>query len=84
MIFRETAYGGQRLSGEDAVRLVQRAMRYDSDITLESGLRKMNAKSLMGVISMGLKNGDKVTVIASGDDEIQAVDDLAGLLNTKA
>ena len=81
MIFKEIQYEGERLTNEGAVKLVQRAMRYDSDITLESGLRKMNGKSLMGVISLGLKRGDKITVIANGDDERTAADDVAATLS---
>lgn len=83
MIFKEIVFQRERLDNEGAVKLVQRAMRYDSDVTLEFGLRKMNGKSLMGVISMGLKRGDKLTVIANGDDERAALDDLAALLAEK-
>lgn len=80
MIFKEITYADERLTGEEAVKLVQRAMRYDSDITLESGFRKMNGKSLMGILSLGLKKGDQVTVIAAGDDEGPAADDVADFL----
>lgn len=77
MIFREVRYKGERMTNEDAVALVQCAMRFDSEVTLESGARKMNGKSLMGVISLALQAGDGVTVIAHGDDETAAVDAVA-------
>lgn len=81
MIFREIVFAGERLDAGASAGLVQRAMRYDSDVTLETGLRKINGKSLMGVVSMGLKHGDRLTVIASGDDEKRALDDITDYLN---
>ena len=81
MIFREIVFAGERLDAAASAGLVQRAMRYDSDVTLEAGLRKINGKSLMGVVSMGLKRGDRLTVIVSGDDEKRALDDITDYLN---
>lgn len=63
----------------DAQNIVKRAMRFDSDIFFEVGTRKINAKSLMGVISMGLKEGDKVMVIVKGDDQDEALEDLINM-----
>lgn len=80
MIFREVQYKSERMTNEAAVELVQSAMRFDSDVTLESGTRKMNGKSLMGVISLALQAGDSVTIIAHGDDESAAVAAVAELL----
>lgn len=80
MIFKEICFVKQRLDNQDAVKVVQRTMRYDSEITFEYGTRKINGKSIMGIVSMGLKAGDKLTVLATGDDEKAAVDDVAALL----
>lgn len=80
MIFTEIEFTRDRMTHEDAAELTRRAMRYDSEITLEYGTRKLNAKSLMGVLSMGLKQGERVTVLAVGDDEKAAVEDLSALL----
>lgn len=80
MIFKEVCIAKSRIDNAAAVAFVQRSMRYDSEITLELGTRKINGKSLMGVISMGLKKGDKLVVLAAGDDEKAAVDDLAAVL----
>ena len=80
MIFKEICFTKTRLDNQDAVKVVQRTMRYDSEITLEHGTRKINAKSIMGIVSMGLKGGDKLTVFAAGDDEKAAVEDIAALL----
>ncbi len=56
--------------------LVQVASQYKSQIFLESGQKRVNAKSIMGMMTLGLGNGDSVSVSAEGEDEEQA---LAGL-----
>lgn len=73
MIFKEATVG-RTFTHVDAQKLVGRCMRYDSEITFEMGSKKINAKSLMGVISMVLKRGDVVTVIAKGDDQEEALE----------
>lgn len=80
MILREAEVKkGEGVSKNDAQTIVQRAMRFDSEILFEKGTRKINAKSLMGVISMGLKKGEKIMIIVKGDDEGAAMDDMAAL-----
>lgn len=56
--------------------LVQVASKYDSRIYLESNGKKVNAKSIMGMMGLGLDNGETVTVTAEGQDENQAVEDI--------
>lgn len=80
MIFKEITFKKERLDNQDAVKVVQRTMRYDSEVTFEFGARKINGKSIMGIISMGLKGGDKLVVLAVGDDEKAAAEDIAGLI----
>lgn len=53
--------------------LVQVASQYDSNIYLETDGKKVNAKSIMGMMSLSLKSGDEVIVKAEGSDEINAV-----------
>lgn len=66
---------------KDAAQLVQRAMRFTgSEIYLEQKNKKINAKSIMGVISLGLKEGDTITISATGPDGVEAVGELAALL----
>ncbi|MDR2201504.1 MAG: HPr family phosphocarrier protein [Clostridiales bacterium] len=67
------------VSSADAQTIVHRAMRYDSEIFFEWRGRKVNAKSLMGVVSMALKCGDKVMAIIKGEDQDEAVEDMDGL-----
>ena len=64
--------------------LVQTASQYDSSIYLETDGKKVNAKSIMGMMSLSLKTGDVVTVRAEGQDEEEAVKGLENyLLNCK-
>ncbi len=56
--------------------LVQVASKYDSIVYLETSDKKVNAKSIMGMMSLGLASGEKVTVIADGEDESAAVEDI--------
>ncbi len=65
---------------KDSAVFVQRAMRYDSEILVEFGTKKINAKSLMGVISLGLKPGSKIMLIAKGEDEDDAINELQHLI----
>lgn len=57
--------------------LVQVASRYDSQIYLETDEKRVNAKSIMGVMGLGLDNGEMVTVTAEGQDEGRAIEELA-------
>ena len=68
---------------KDAAQIVQRAMRYESEISFEQKFKKINAKSIMGVISLGLKSGDKVVVSAKGDDAEAAINDIAEILENE-
>ena len=60
--------------------LVQVASKYDSTVYLETNGKKVNAKSIMGMMSLGLDNGEMVTVTADGEDELNAVADIEKFL----
>ena len=49
--------------------LVQVASQYESSIYVEIQEKKVNAKSIMGMMSLGLAEGEKITIIANGPDE---------------
>lgn len=53
--------------------LVQEASKYDSTIYVWSGEKKVNAKSIMGMMSLGLDSGEELIVSADGMDEEAAV-----------
>lgn len=52
--------------------LVQIASQFESSIYLEAEGKKVNAKSIMGMMSLALDNGEKVTLICNGADEAEA------------
>lgn len=64
--------------------LVQEASKYDSIIYIQSGEKRVNAKSIMGMMSLGLDNGEELTVTAEGNDEQAAVDGLERFLSGHA
>ena len=64
-----------------AALLVQTASKYSSGIFLQIGNKKANAKSIMGVISLGIEEGQEVTIKAVGNDENSAVSALEALLS---
>ena len=68
------------LHNKQATYFVQKANEYESSIWLESGNRKMNAKSLLGIMSLGIVSGSTVALSAVGSDEETAVAALEALL----
>ena len=68
------------LHNRQATYSVQKANEFESNIWLESGSRKMNAKSLLGIMSLGIVTGATVNLIASGSDAEAAVAALEALL----
>ena len=63
--------------------LVQLASQFASSIYLESENKKVNAKSIRGMMTMALKNGTKVTVLADGEDERAAVTGIESYLTNQ-
>lgn len=60
--------------------LVKKASAFKSDISLEYNGKKANVKSLIGVLSLGVSKDANVKVIASGDDEALAAEEIAKLI----
>ena len=63
--------------------LVQVASQYECNIYIESEERKVNAKSIMGMMSLGLASGEKVFVTAEGPDEEEAIKNIEKYLSSK-
>ncbi len=61
--------------------LVQVASQYESSVYIELENKHVNAKSIMGMMSIGLNAGTEVTVIADGNDEEEAVEGVTKFLN---
>lgn len=71
------------LEARPVAMLVQVASKFESSIYLESGSRKVNAKSIMGMMSLGLDAGEKVVAAIDGADEEAAMDAIEEYLSGK-
>ncbi|MGE5493820.1 MAG: HPr family phosphocarrier protein [Burkholderiales bacterium] len=71
------------LRASRAAMFVQVASRYSSLIFVEKGNKKINAKSIMGVLSLGVKQGEKIFIFANGKDEDEAIEALEKLVNSE-
>ena len=70
------------LHARPATFFIQKANSYRSSIWVEREDRRVNAKSLVGVLSLGSVKGTTITLIADGADETEALDGLAALIDT--
>ncbi len=68
------------LHNKQATYFIQKANEFRSSIWIEAEDRRINAKSLLGVLSMGVTTGTNVTLVASGPDEEMAVNALSEML----
>ncbi len=69
------------LEARPVAMLVQVASQFDSSIYLETGGKKVNAKSIMGMMSLGLDVGEKLTAIVDGPDEEAAIEGIDNYLS---
>jgi phosphocarrier protein len=70
------------LHARPATFFIQKANSYKSTVWIEKDDRKISAKSLLGVLSLGIAQGMTVTLIADGQDENDAIDGLFNLIDT--
>ena len=70
------------LHARPATFFIQKANEYKSGIWVEKDERRVNAKSLLGVLSLGIVKGTAVTLVADGADEEEAIDTLVALINS--
>ncbi|MBQ5717153.1 MAG: HPr family phosphocarrier protein [Clostridia bacterium] len=68
------------LHNKQVTYFVQKANEFRSSVWLESENRRMNAKSLLGIMSLGIVTGAAVTLSADGSDEVDAVNALESML----
>ena len=82
MLYREmTIKSSEGLNSRTAARLVKAAERFESQILIEFENKKVNAKSIMGVLSLNTQCGGSIFVLANGPDEQQALDALEAATN---
>ena len=83
MYSKETTVNNQvGLHARPATFFIQKANEFKSSIWIEKDDRRVNAKSLLGVLSLGIAQDVSVNIIADGSDEQQAVDALCELVNS--
>ncbi len=70
------------LHARPATFFIQKANEFKSSIWVEKDERRVNAKSLLGVLSLGIIKGTSVSLIADGADEKEAVDTLVELVSS--
>lgn len=68
------------IKAEDSAVIAQVASKYKSDVYIIKGNKKVNAKSLMGLLSLNMKFGESVYVAAEGNDEIEVCEKVLDLL----
>lgn len=68
------------LRARPAAMFVQVASKFTSQMLIEKGNKKINAKSIMGVLSLGVQSGESIHLIVNGDDEKEAMDAIAALI----
>ena len=70
------------LHARPATFFIQKANSYKASIWVEKEDCRVNAKSLLGVLSLGISQGAKITLIADGQDEAEAVEGLGNLVES--
>lgn len=70
------------LHARPATFFIQKANEYKSSIWVEKEDRRVNAKSLLGILSLGIIGGTTIKIIADGDDEAAAVEGLISLVDS--
>ena len=83
MISKEVVIDNQvGLHARPATFFIQKANEFKSSIWVEKEERRVNAKSLLGVLSLGIVKGTTVTIIADGADEEEAIETLSALIDS--
>lgn len=71
------------LEARPAAMLVQVASQYDSKIYLEADSKRVNAKSIMGMMTLGLDSGEEIMLSANGEDEEAAMSSIERYLSNQ-
>ena len=70
------------LHARPATFLIQKANEFKSSIWIEKDERRVNAKSLLGVLSLGVAKDATINIIADGSDEVEALNTLCELISS--
>lgn len=81
MIRTTVTINSEGLEARPIAMLVQKACKYSSRVHIEVGSKTVNAKSIMGMMSLSVHGGDEIVVITDGDDETAAADEIKAYLS---
>ena len=70
------------LEARPVAQLVQVASQFNSEIYVEIGKKRVNAKSIMGMMSLNLIGGEEITVVTEGEDEEKAAEGIKSFFAT--
>lgn len=82
MVTKRLIIGGDGLRSQPAAELVRIACKYPCRISLEYMEKRINAKSMMGVFSLGVGAGESIVVAADGEREAEAMNEIESLVNS--
>ena len=83
MVIREAFINNQvGLHARPATFFIQKANEFKSSIWIEKDERRVNAKSLLGVLSLGIVKGTRINLIVDGPDENEAIETLEQLISS--
>ncbi len=83
MIRKAVTINCEGLEARPIAMLVQKASQYSSTVHIEVGNKKVNAKSIMGMMSLSVCGGDEIVVVTEGKDEVAAADEIEMYLNNQ-
>ncbi|MBQ8558701.1 MAG: HPr family phosphocarrier protein [Tyzzerella sp.] len=81
MIRKAVTINCEGLEARPIAMLVQKASQFNSTVHIEVGTKKVNAKSIMGMMSLSVCGGDEIVVVTEGVDEAVAADEIESYLN---
>lgn len=78
-----TIHMSDNLEARPIAHLVQTANAFDSEVYLEVEEKRVNVKSIMGMMSLGLISGTQITIDANGSDEVEAIEAIEKFLTDR-
>lgn len=81
MIRKAVTINCEGLEARPIAMLVQKASQFSSTVHIEIGNKKVNAKSIMGMMSLSVCGGDEVVIVTNGEDEETAANEIEAYLN---
>lgn len=81
MIRKAVTINCEGLEARPIAMLVQKASQFNSTVHIEVGTKKVNAKSIMGMMSLSVRGGDEIVVVTEGADEAVAANEIELYLN---